>query len=277
MAFKTNNITGTTTQTQSAPTFARAPQSQAMTAGGGMQLFEYAVDGEEVKLTVEDIKAYFCPKATDKECVTFGYLCKANGLNPWLRDAYLIKYSDNEPATMVVGKDAYSKRAEACPAYDGTEAGITVYNTNTQTIEHREGAAYYPAFGEQLIGGWAKVYRKDRSRPQYEEVALDEYLGKKKSGEVTAMWQTKPGTMIRKVALVHALREAFPLNVQGMYDEDEMPVRADFEGTAQELAEAQMLNAPKQPKPRRVVKAPEPAPEADPLADIEEAPDGDPA
>lgn len=38
-------------------------------------------------------------------------LCKYAGLNPWLKEAYCIKYG-NEPATMVVGKEAFMKRAE---------------------------------------------------------------------------------------------------------------------------------------------------------------------
>ena len=241
MAFTRNTEAGApatmpATASNGAPAFRRSAQMQTSDTSGGMRLFEYAVGDEEIRLTVEDIKTYFCPKATDKECITFGYLCKANGLNPWVRDAYLIKYSESEPPTMVVGRDAYAKRAEACPAYDGTESGVVVYNSNAQTIEHREGSAYYPDMGDQLIGGWAKVYRKDRSRPQYIEVALNEYLGKKKSGEVTSMWLTKPGTMICKVAESQALRKAFPLNVQGMYDESEVPFDADVEGSFQDVS-----------------------------------------
>lgn len=274
MAFKTNNVSGaagtiTQAQTQSAPAFARAPQSQAMTAASGADLFAYAAGGEEIKLTLADIRDYFCPNASEKECMLFGQLCKANALNPWLHEAYLIKYDKSAPAAMVVGKDAYVKRASEHPAFDGFEAGVKVYDPESGNIEYREGAAYYPAMGEQLIGGWARVYRKDRSRPAYEEVALEEYNTNQ------SKWKSSPATMIRKVAMVHALREAFPGTIQGMYDEDEIQVPADYEGTAQEVASAQLAAARQQPKPRRAVKAPEPAPEADPLADIEEAPDGD--
>lgn len=44
--------------------------------------------------------------------------------------------------------------------------------------------------------------------------------------------------MIRKVALVHALREAFPSTFGALYDESEVPVRVDAEGTARELDDA---------------------------------------
>ena len=35
-------------------------------------------------------------------------------------------------------------------------------------------------------------------------------------------WSKKPATMIRKVALVQALREAFPANLGGMYAAEEV-------------------------------------------------------
>lgn len=238
MAFSRPNTAGaasvtTATRTAAGATVQRAPQTQAMTAGASNSLFEYAAGGEDISITLEDIRNYFCPNATDKECVLFGQLCQANGLNPWLREAYLIKYDKNAPAAMVTGKDAYMRRANEHPEFDGLEAGITVLVTETGELEHREGAAYYPDLGEQLIGGWAKVYRKDRSRPSYEEVSLKEY------DKGQSKWKDSPATMIRKVALVHALREAFPTNIRGMYDVDEVPYAADVEGEFSDLDDPQ--------------------------------------
>ena len=37
----------------------------------------------------------------------------------------------------------------------------------------------------------------------------------------TNVWDSKPATMIRKVALTHALRECFPQVYSGLYDESE--------------------------------------------------------
>jgi len=53
-----------------------------------------------------------------------------------------------------------------------------------------------------------------------------------------SLWKGKKATMIRKVALVHALREAFPSTFGALYDESEVPVRVDAEGTARELDDA---------------------------------------
>lgn len=255
----------------------RPPQTQAMTAGASNSLFQFAAGGEEITITLEDIRNYFCPNATDKECVLFGQLCQANGLNPWLREAYLIKYDKNAAAAMVTGKDAYMRRANEHPEFDGLEAGVKVLVTETGDIEYREGAAFYPDLGEQLIGGWAKVYRRDRSRPSYEEVSLKEY------DKGQSKWKDSPATMIRKVALVHALREAFPNNIRGMYDVDEVPYAADVEGDFSDLDEPQKpARRTSGRRPARIddpfVAQAEPAEnidiEADPLAPLE---DGDPA
>lgn len=94
-----------------------------MTASKQTDIFSFVSGGEDITITLADIKNYFCANATDQECVLFGQLCKANGLNPWLKEAYLIKYDKNAPAAMVTGKDAYMKRANEHPAFDGYEAG----------------------------------------------------------------------------------------------------------------------------------------------------------
>ena len=62
--------------------------------------------GADVELSIVEIKRTFCPKATDQEAANFLHLCRYMGLNPFVKDAYLIKHGDND-ATMVVGKDAF--------------------------------------------------------------------------------------------------------------------------------------------------------------------------
>ena len=54
-------------------------------------------------------------------------------------------------------------------------------------------------------------------------VQFDEYV-QMKNGEPTSNWKAKPGTMIRKVALTQALREAFPEDLGSMYAPEEMGV-----------------------------------------------------
>ncbi|MCK5217111.1 MAG: phage recombination protein Bet [Methanosarcinales archaeon] len=171
-------------------------------------------------LSVSTIKKYINDKATDEEAYVFLQLCKARGLNPFLKEAYLIKYDHVSPATMVVGKDAFMKRAELHPEYDGFEAGIIVETEGKEGFviadNCRVGTFYYD--NEILLGGWAKVYRKDHKHPVEITVNMREFSTGKSS------WNKMPATMIRKVALVQALREAFPSELSGMYDQSEMGV-----------------------------------------------------
>lgn len=74
--------------------------------------------------------------------------------------------------------------------------------------------------GEELIGGWAKVYLDGYACPIFEEVALSEYAAPDRYGKNG--WSKMPATMIRKVALCHALREAFPEDLGGLYGAEEM-------------------------------------------------------
>lgn len=239
MAFQTHTAPvcaqGATNGTRTAGTVtASTRQNAALVPGIGSESVTYKANGEDVTLSFDDIKAYLCPAASDQECRLFVELCRYNGLNPFLKEAYLIKYDKNSAATMVVGKDAYTKRAEAHPQFDGYEAGLVVL-ANGQ-VDYREGSAFYA--GEELLGGWAKVYRKDRSRPSFEEVRLEEYMAYKDRERTTpnANWANRPGTMIRKVALVHALREAFPSMLSGLYTSEEAGVDADVEGDFSELS-----------------------------------------
>ena len=186
-----------------------------------------AADGQHLVVSFDEVRRFICDKATDTECKIFLETCKQYKLNPFTKEAYLIHYdnkNDDTASTIVLGKNCYMQMAERNPNFDGFEAGVIVLTADGQLLK-REGSIVYD--GETLLGGWAKVYRKDRTRASYEEVKLSEYdTGK-------SLWSGKKATMIRKVALVHALREAFPSTFGALYDESE--VRVDVESTAREV------------------------------------------
>lgn len=180
----------------------------------------FMANGKEVRLTPEMVRRFLvsgdADKVTFEEVSVFINLCKYNGLNPWLKEAYLIKYG-SQPATLVVGKEAYLKRAESHASYDGAEAGVIVL-TNNQIV-YRTGTVTLK--GEEVVGGWAEVFRKDRTHSTRCEVSFDEYAGYTKDGKLNSNWLKRPATMIRKVALVQALREAFPALYGAMYTAEE--------------------------------------------------------
>lgn len=189
----------------------------------GLELeVRYKIDDNEIILTPNIVQQYIVgdnAKLTPVEFKFFTELCKVRKLNPFLNEAYLIKYGTS-PAQLVVGKDAILKRAVLNPKYDGMESGVICYNTNTGEEIERKGT-YVPR-GFELVGGWAKVYVKGRQYPSYTSVNLEEAIQRKKDGTPNSNWSTKPATMIEKVAKVRALREAFVEELGGMYDADEM-------------------------------------------------------
>ena len=176
--------------------------------------------GSELEVNLKNIKKYlFVPNVTDSEYYLFYQLCVNQGLNPFIGDIYLVKYSTK--AHYIVSKDAFLKKAELTKGYLGFEAGIVVFDENKKTLTQRPGSLTLK--GEELVGGWARVHRKDME-PFYAEVSFDEYFAGGRSKK--NLWDSKPATMIRKVALVQCLREAFPSSFQGMYDAAEMDTGA---------------------------------------------------
>lgn len=259
--------TVTTTQGRSFVTQARQ-QNEAMQPAASSDPVEIeAMDGQRMTVTFDDVRNFICKEATIAECRIFLETCKQYHLNPFTKEAYLIHYDNKNgdtASTIVLGKTCYMKMAEAHPQYDGFEAGVIVFVPEVGELIHREGSIIYK--GEELVGGWAKTYRKDRSRPFYEEVNFSEYDTKK------SLWVTKPATMIRKVALVHTLREAFPATFGGLIDESEVPV--DAEADFRDLSAEEAAAAGAVPTRRRIQKPKkeEPAPLAVEADEVE----GDP-
>ena len=70
--------------------------------------------------------------------------------------------------------------------------------------------------GGTLVGATASVKRTDREQPVQATVKFSEY------DKGYSLWKTLPETMIKKVALTHALRLAFPNELGGVYDESEI-------------------------------------------------------
>lgn len=183
---------------------------------------KFEVEGQEIKLSKRIVQEYIVGTdvpITNQEFKLFTELCKVRKLNPFLREAYLIKYKAGTPAQLVVGKDAILKRAVLNPNYDGMECGIIVQKEDG-TIEERQGT--FRLENEQLVGGWARVFRKDWSHPTYSSVSFNEVAQRKNDGQLNSNWSTKSATMLEKVAKVRALRETFVEDLAGMYEAEEM-------------------------------------------------------
>ncbi|MFP7775869.1 phage recombination protein Bet [Streptococcus dysgalactiae] len=188
------------------------------------------------------IRKYLDPqgKASDDELAYFIAQAKTQNLNPFTKEIYFIKHG-NQPAQVVTAKSAFEKKADAHPQFDGKEAGV-IYLQDGE-IKYSKGA-FIPK-GTEILGGWAKVYRKDRTYPTETEVSFEECDNSKIRARIKELtqqgkditypvmnsygkaigennWDTMPCVMIRKVALVSAYREAFPAELGSSYEADEI-------------------------------------------------------
>lgn len=163
--------------------------------------------GETLKLDKETVVKYITngTQVTDPEFNMFFQLCKTYGVNPFLKEAYLIKYG-NTPATIVLDYKVLQQIAEENPHYRGMKHGIVAIDKEGNAVE-RVGAYLLP--NERLVGGWCEVYRDDKE-PTKAVAMFEEFKNTKRDGTVNSNWTGKPCFMIDKVAKAQALREAFP-------------------------------------------------------------------
>lgn len=147
---------------------------------------------------------------SDAEVMTFLRVAQGMGANPFLGDIYLIKYTQDSPASTVTGKDYFTKVARSLGG--SWKAGLIIQRGD----EVIEVEGEFKLKTDTLLGGWAIVHTKDATMPFGAKVTLEEYSSNQST------WKKMPHTMIRKVALVHSLREAYPEKLGGLYDSSEM-------------------------------------------------------
>ena len=159
-------------------------------------------------LTVAEVKTLICPLATDTEATAFLRFCVANDLNPFIYDCYLVKYTPGEKPAIVIGIQALLKRAARSQSFRGYQSGIIVQR-GSEVVE-LAGSFHLPT--DQLMGGWAIVYRAGAMVHQKGTLSFREY------DQGRALWKSKPGTMIEKTALAQQLRRVYP-EVDALFNE----------------------------------------------------------
>lgn len=225
------------------------------------QIVQYtAEDGQVVKFGADDVRQLICPQAEDKDIALFLAFCQSHKLDPiGTKDAYLVGYRDRQTgrfnASIITSYHVMNRAACAHADYDGIESGVTVLTNQGQIID-QAGAVFYPQLGQQLLGGWAKVYSKERSHPFEARVMLEDYS----TGR--SQWKARPAMMIEKVAKCQAWRGAYP-DMRDLYDSAEMSqaTTAPEEQAPVEVQPIQAQPMPQQaPQPAQAAPAPQQAP-----------------
>jgi len=172
---------------------------------------------DKIELSPAMVIKYLCKPTrsgatcSQEQAMRFIMLCKARKLNPWEGDAFLVGYDtkDGPEFNLITAHQAFLKRAEAHLAYEGMESGVTVNNTTTEELADITGD-YVPE-DCQLVGGWAKVHRKDRKIACYRRLDLKSFQ------KGFGVWSGNSAGMIVKCAEADALRSSFPNTMGGMY------------------------------------------------------------
>jgi phage recombination protein Bet len=175
---------------------------------------------DKVRLTVNAIKSLVAVKTktkqtcSDRDAIRFIAMCQARRLNPFEGDAYLIGYDTKDGAqfSLITAHQAFLKRAELHAEYDGMKSGIIIRRDGG--VIELEGDFYLE--GDEVLGGWATVYFKNRKQPMQKRVRLKRFF------KPFGVWIDDAAGMICKCAEADALRSSFPTMLGGLYLREEI-------------------------------------------------------
>jgi phage recombination protein Bet len=165
--------------------------------------------------------------APEAEKAAFIAFCITNGLDPLRKQVHFVKYGQ-DPAAYIVDWHVFVDRAQRHPEFDGYETGIVWAVTKgdaTATVTERgQPCDYERDENHRMIGGWARVHRRDRKIPVVVEVPLAEMEKTKRDGTPTRFWKGMTTTMATKVPAARALRNSFPDRLGDLYIEQETAI-----------------------------------------------------
>jgi len=191
---------------------------------------------DAIKLSVKIVQEMICvPSRSGKVCneteaIKFMMFCKAKALNPFEGDCFLLGYDSEDGKTasfsLITAHQAYLKRAEVHPEFDGMDSGLIVKQKDGSVVD-REGD--FLLDDDFILGGWAVVHFKTRKHPMKKRVALKVFnTGKSR-------WKKDPAGMIVKVAESDALRSSFPTMLGPLGVPDQMMSLSQFDPAATQM------------------------------------------
>ena len=181
-------------------------------------------NGDEMTLTFDTVKNYLVTGnrelVTQQELLYFMHECKARKLNPFLRQCWLIKYSENEPAQIVESIHHKRNRAMQHETCQGWEKGIIIKGEDGK-IKETNGIILD---GEKLVGAFFRATPKGWNVPYELQINLEGYIKKKRNGDTTAFWQKeKQPSQLMKVVESQGLSALWGNDSSATYIEEELP------------------------------------------------------
>lgn len=261
------------------PTFFNKIMSQALVQTNKDKDVEYIPFGTQskIKLSLSIIKNFVAVPGKngelpdDRQSMRFMMLCRSRQLDPFQGDAFMIPFWNSQKNgyewSMVTAQQAFLKRAEIHPDFNGKQSGIIINQQSCapcqgsgriedKTCERCDGKGWWDELeGDflpeslndepvKLLGGWCKVYYKGKDKPEYQRLRLSTYM------KNTSQWKDDPCGMICKCAEAAALRSAFPNTVGGLFLREETEAQSF---ARPEFNEAPTVTVETSPQPKAEV------------------------
>lgn len=254
------------------------------TSMGAISTWEAPQWNEERRALLK--RAIVPPTASEAEFEFFVAWCQRTGLDPFIKQAYLVERRakgpdgnwnvKHEPLASEAGMAA---RADAMPDFRGMRCAAVyagdefMIDEDTQTVTHRWSVAAREAKGNRVIGAWAHAKREGRTIPitwlPLKTRIQTRYDKEARKHVPTAFWERDPEGMICKCARAEQYRRTYANIFAGVFIREEMPEEIDVtpeapparSSSSRSDALAARLNVPKvsaEPVPTKPAAAPTP-------------------
>jgi phage recombination protein Bet len=178
---------------------------------------ELTINEEQVGFTdaqVAALEQMGVRNANRGDLEVFFHYVQRTGLDPFAKQIYMIERQGKQ--TIQTGIDGF--RLIARRAVDQTHETFG----EPHTLWCGEDAVWHDVWLSSTPPSAAKVVVQ-RGGGIFEGTAtFSSYAGRKRDGNLTPIWQSKPDVMLAKCAEALALRKAFPLDLSGLLTPDEL-------------------------------------------------------